>query len=156
MPAEKKPWAGRFSEATAASVERFTSSLHYDRRLYRCDIEGSVAHATMLADCGIIAKKEAAKIIRGLKAILGDMEKGKFVFDPADEDIHMAIEKELIRRIGDTGGKLHTARSRNDQIALDMRLYLRHEVDNISAKLVGLQKQLVAMARREIKNKMQQ
>ena len=154
MPAEKKPWAGRFSEATAASVERFTSSLHYDRRLYRCDIEGSVAHATMLADCGIIAKKEAAKIIRGLKAILGDMEKGKFVFDPIDEDIHMAIEKELIRRIGDTGGKLHTARSRNDQIALDMRLYLRHEVDNISAKLVGLQKQLVAMARREIKTVM--
>ena len=154
MPAEKKPWAGRFREATAASVERFTSSLHYDRRLYRCDIEGSVAHATMLADCGIITKKEAAKIIRGLKAILCDIEKGKFVFDPADEDIHMAIEKELIRRIGDTGGKLHTARSRNDQIALDMRLYLRHEVDNISAKLAGLLKQLVAMARTEIKTVM--
>ena len=154
MAAEKKPWAGRFAEATAKSVERFTSSLHYDRRLYRCDIEGSIAHATMLADCGIITRRESNAIIRGLKAILADMEKGKFVFDPADEDIHMAVEKELTRRIGEAGAKLHTARSRNDQIALDVRLYLRSELDDITVLLVSLQKRLVAMAGREIKTVM--
>ena len=147
----KKPWAGRFEQATAKSVEKFTSSLHYDSRLYRCDIEGSVAHATMLADSGIIARKEAAAIARGLKTILNDIEKGALVFDPADEDIHMAIEKELIRRIGAPGGKLHTARSRNDQIALDVRLFLRAEIDGIVKLLAGLQKQLVKMAKSEIK-----
>ncbi len=150
MADAKKPWAGRFQEATAASVERFTSSLHYDRRLYRHDIEGSIAHATMLADSGIISRKDAKAIIRGLKSIQTDMEKGRFVFDPADEDIHMAIEKELIRRAGDAGAKLHTARSRNDQIALDVRLYLREEVDGLIRLLTELQKQLVGMAKKEI------
>ena len=150
MADAKKPWAGRFQEATAASVERFTSSLHYDRRLYRHDIEGSIAHATMLADSGIIFRKDAKTIIRGLKSVRADMEKGLFVFDPADEDIHMAIEKELIRRVGDAGAKLHTARSRNDQIALDVRLYLRDEVDGLIRLLTALQKQLVGMAKKEI------
>ena len=151
MAARKKPWAGRFEQDTAKSVEMFTCSLHYDSRLYRYDIEGSIAHATMLADSGIIARKEAAAIVRGLKSILLDMEKGGFVFDPADEDIHMAIEKELIRRIGDAGGKLHTARSRNDQIALDVRLFLRGEIQAIAGLLAALQKQLVKMAGSEIK-----
>ncbi|MHB8139115.1 MAG: argininosuccinate lyase [Smithellaceae bacterium] len=151
MAESKKPWAGRFEEATAKSVETFTCSLHYDSRLYRYDIEGSIAHATMLADTGIIARKEAATIIRGLKSILLDMEKGGFVFNPADEDIHMAIEKELIRRIGDVGGKLHTARSRNDQIALDVKLFLRAEIDGIVRLINSLQKQLVKMAKSEIK-----
>ncbi len=151
MATTKKPWAGRFGEATAKSVEKFTCSLHYDSRLYRYDIEGSVAHATMLAECGIISKKESSAIIRGLKAIFSDIENGRFVFDPVDEDIHMAIEKELIRRVGDAGGKLHTARSRNDQIALDVRLFLRSEIDGIVNLMVSLQKQLVAMAKREIK-----
>ncbi|MEE9911394.1 MAG: argininosuccinate lyase [Deltaproteobacteria bacterium] len=146
----KKPWAGRFEEATAKSVEKFTCSLHYDSRLYRWDIEGSIAHATMLADAGIISRKEAAAITRGLKTILCDIEKGGFVYDPADEDIHMAIEKELTKRIGAAGGKLHTARSRNDQIALDVRLYLRAEVDGIVLLLTGLQSQLVKMAKSEI------
>ena len=151
MAARKKPWAGRFEQDTAKSVERFTCSLHYDSRLYRHDIEGSIAHATMLADSGIIARKEAAAIVRGLKSILLDMEKDGFVFDPADEDIHMAVEKELIRRIGDAGGKLHTARSRNDQIALDVRLFLRGEIQAIAGLLAALQKQLVKMAGSEIK-----
>ncbi|MEN6507912.1 MAG: lyase family protein, partial [Smithella sp.] len=151
MAARKKPWAGRFEQDTAKSVERFTCSLHYDSRLYRYDIEGSIAHATMLADSGIIARKEAAAIVRGLKSILLDMEKDGFVFDPADEDIHMAVEKELIRRIGDAGGKLHTARSRNDQIALDVRLFLRGEIQAIAGLLAALQKQLVKMAGSEIK-----
>ena len=152
MAARKKPWAGRFEQDTAKSVERFTCSLHYDSRLYRYDIEGSIAHATMLADSGIIARKEAAAIVRGLKSILLDMEKGGVVFDQADEDIHMAVEKELIRRIGDAGGKLHTARSRNDQIALDVRLFLRAEIRTITGLLVALQKQLVKMAASEIKS----
>ncbi len=151
MATTKKPWAGRFGEATAKSVEKFTCSLHYDSRLYRYDIEGSIAHATMLAECGIISQKESSAIIRGLKTILSDIENGRFVFDPADEDIHMAIEKELIRRVGDAGGKLHTARSRNDQIALDVRLFLRSEIDGVVNLLVNLQKQLVAMAKSEIK-----
>ena len=150
MAESKKPWAGRFKEATAKSVEKFTCSLHYDSRLYRCDIEGSIAHATMLADSGIISRKETTAIVRGLKSILSDIEKGDFIFDPSDEDIHMAIEKELIRRVGDAGGKLHTARSRNDQIALDVRLFLRAEVDVIVRLLTGLQKQLVQMAKCEI------
>ena len=151
MANEKKPWAGRFKEATAKSVERFTCSLHVDARLYRYDIEGSVAHATMLADAGIISRKDSAAIIRGLKSILKDMDQGEFVFDPADEDIHMAIEKELIRRVGQAGGKLHTARSRNDQIALDVRLYLRVEIDNIVRRLLDLRKQLVKLAKSEIR-----
>jgi argininosuccinate lyase len=150
MAESKKPWAGRFGEATAKSVEKFTGSLHYDQRLYRYDIEGSIAHATMLADSGIIARKEAAAIIRGLKGILNDIEKGNVVFDPADEDIHMAIEKELIRRVGEAGGKLHTARSRNDQIALDVRLFLRAEIDGIARLIAGLQRQLIKLAKSEI------
>jgi argininosuccinate lyase len=151
MAARKKPWAGRFEQDTAKSVEKFTCSLHYDSRLYRYDIEGSIAHATMLADSKIITPKEAAAIVRGLKSILSDMEKGEFIFDPADEDIHMAVEKELIRRIGETGGKLHTARSRNDQIALDVRLFLRTEIHAIAGLLAALQKQLVKMAGSELK-----
>lgn len=150
MATTKKPWAGRFEEATAQSVEKFTCSLHYDARLYRYDIEGSIAHATMLADCGIISRRESAVIVQGLRSILADMERGKFRFDPSDEDIHMAIEKELIRRVGETGGKLHTARSRNDQIALDVRLYLREEIDNVICLLKDLQRQLVKIAKREI------
>ncbi len=150
MANTNKPWAGRFREGTAPSVEKFTSSLHFDARLYQYDIEGSIAHATMLADSGVIARKESTAIIRGLKDILADIEKGTFVFDPADEDIHMAIEKELIRRMGETGGKLHTARSRNDQIALDVRLFLRAEIDAAILLLRGLQKELVSIAKREI------
>ncbi len=139
MAIEKKPWSGRFQKPTAKSVEKFTSSIHYDQRLYPYDIEGSIAHATMLAKQKIISKNESVKIISALKNILKDIEKGKFKFSPADEDIHMAIEKELIKRIGEVGGKLHSARSRNDQIVLDVRLFLRTEIKNILALINALQ-----------------
>jgi len=151
MADRKKPWGGRFQKPTAKSVEKFTSSIHYDQRLYRYDIEGSIAHATMLASQGIIGRTEAQKIVSALKSILAEIEKGKIKFNPSDEDIHMAIEKELIRRIGETGGKLHTARSRNDQITLDARLFLRAEIELILALLVQLQTQLVKLAKNEIK-----
>lgn len=147
----KKPWSGRFQKSTAESVEKFTSSIHYDKRLYPYDIEGSMAHAMMLAKQNIISKDASLKIISALDGILKDIDKGKFKFSPADEDIHMAIEKELIRRIGETGGKLHSARSRNDQIVLDVRLFLRMEIKNILSLINTLQVQLIIIARNEIK-----
>ena len=151
MATGKKPWSGRFQKPTAGNVEKFTSSIHYDRRLYPYDIEGSIAHATMLAGQNIISKSDSVKIISALKNILKDMEKGKIKFSPADEDIHMAIERELISRIGETGGKLHSARSRNDQIVLDVRLFLRAEIKVIVALINALQVQLIKLAKREIK-----
>jgi argininosuccinate lyase len=151
MANPKKAWGGRFQEPTAQSVEKFTASIHYDQRLYQCDIEGSIAHAAMLARQKIIAKTEADKIISALKAIGRDIEQGKIVFDQSIEDIHMAIEGELTSRIGDAGGKLHTGRSRNDQIVLDVRLFLRAEIDNILLLLNALQSQLVKSAKSEIR-----
>ncbi len=112
-------------------AEKFSASIDFDQRLYKEDIEGSIAHATMLAKEKIILKKEADKIIKGLKQIEKEIEAGKFPFREELEDIHLNIEKRLIEKIGDVGGKIHTARSRNDQIALDMRLYLRREIDEI-------------------------
>ena len=147
----KKPWGGRFRKPTAKNVEKFTSSIHYDQRLYRYDIEGSIAHASMLASQGIIGKPEAQKIVSALKSVLADIEKGEIKFSVSDEDIHMAIEKELTRRIGETGGKLHTARSRNDQVTLDVRLFLRAEIELVLALLVKLQTVLVKLAKSEIK-----
>jgi argininosuccinate lyase len=151
MADSKKPWGGRFQKATAESVDKFTSSIQFDQRLYPYDIEGSIAHATMLARQSIISKKESLKIVSALKAILKDIEKGKFQFMPGDEDIHMAVEKELIKRIGDIGGKLHTARSRNDQVVLDVRLFLRAEIKTIIASISILQKSLLRLAKKEIK-----
>ena len=151
MATGKKPWSGRFQKATAENVEKFTSSIHYDQRLYPYDIEGSIAHATMLAGQNIISKNEAAKIVSALKNILKDIEKGKFKFNTADEDIHMAVEKELIKRIGETGGKLHSARSRNDQIVLDVRLFLRTEIKIVIDLMNSLQACLIEMAKKEIK-----
>lgn len=154
MATGKKPWGGRFQKQTAKNVEEFTSSIHYDQRLYRYDIEGSIAHATMLAGQNIISKNEATKIVSALKNILKDIEKGKIIFNPSDEDIHMAIEKELTRRIGETGGKLHTARSRNDQVVLDVRLFLRTEIKNIIFLMNSLQMTLIELAKREIRTVM--
>jgi len=151
MATGKKPWSGRFQKSTAGNVEKFTSSIHYDQRLYFYDIEGSIAHATMLAGQNIISKKEAQEIVSTLKNILQDIEKGKFKFKTADEDIHMAIEKELTKRIGEAGGKLHSARSRNDQIVLDVRLFLRAEIKSIVAGITSLQLRLLEMAKKEIK-----
>jgi len=151
MTNQKKPWGGRFQEATDRDVEVFTSSIHFDRRLYRHDIQGSIAHARMLASQKLLRGNEGRAIVDGLTAIMEDLEAGRFHFAPDDEDIHMVIEKELIRRIGDAGRKLHTARSRNDQVSLDMRLYLRDEVDAILGLLAGFKDSLVDMAKNEIR-----
>jgi len=150
MSGQKKSWGGRFSEPTDSRVEEFTSSLNFDKRLYPYDIKGSIAHCRMLAAQGIISSGDAEKIISGLQEILKDMEAGTFPFSPDLEDIHMAVETSLIDRIGQVGGKLHTARSRNDQISLDMRLYLRDEVDTILDRVANLQAVLLAVAKREI------
>ncbi|MBE0575818.1 MAG: argininosuccinate lyase [Desulfuromonadales bacterium] len=141
-----KLWAGRFTQPTDAFVEEFTASINFDQRLYRYDILGSVTHAGMLARQGIIADNEAETIIQGLNEILAEIEEGKFVFSVAREDIHMNIEARLIEKIGPVGGKLHTARSRNDQVALDVRLYLRDEVDAIAKALRQMQSALLAQA----------
>jgi len=146
----EKPWGGRFSEDTDKEVEAFTASLHYDRRLYRHDIEGSIAHARMLARQGIVQKSECRQIIAGLKEILKDIEEDRFFFNPDDEDIHMAIEKALTVRIGEVGGKLHSARSRNDQVALDTRLYLRAEIDDLIILVRNLQGALLDQAKKEL------
>lgn len=144
-----KPWAGRFVEATDAFVERFTASIDFDRRLYRYDIEGSIAHATMLARVGVLTDNERQAIVMGLEAVGSDIDNGDFHWSVQLEDIHMHIEAALIERIGATGKKLHTGRSRNDQIATDMRLYLRHEIDVVARELTRLQQGLLQLAERE-------
>ncbi len=150
MKTDEKLWGGRFSEPTDRGVEAFTASIHYDRRLYRYDIEGSIAHARMLAKQGVITKAEAGAILKGLRGILAEIDAGKFAFHPDDEDIHMAIEKALNARIGETGGKLHTGRSRNDQIALDIRLYLRDEIGRMGELLGALKTGFVDLAKKEM------
>ncbi|MFP3867866.1 MAG: argininosuccinate lyase [Desulfobacteraceae bacterium] len=146
----QKPWQGRFTAPTDTRVEEFTSSLHFDRRLYRYDIIGSSAHAWMLSRQGILTAEEADTIIRGLEAIRQEIDTGAFVFDPAAEDIHMAIEERLIALVGEVGRKLHTARSRNDQVALDVRLYLRDQVQELIAALQELRRCGARLARRHL------
>jgi len=146
----EKPWGGRFTESTDAFVEAFTASIGFDYRLYRQDIAGSIAHARMLAHVGIISEAEAAKIVDGLDTIRLDIEQGNFAWSVALEDVHMNIEARLIDRIGETGKKLHTGRSRNDQVATDLRLYLREEIDVLSTELTRLQAALLELAEREV------
>lgn len=141
-----KLWSGRFKEPTSAAVESFTESISFDKRLWRHDINGSIAHARMLAKQRIITLKEAEAIIRGLNNIASEIADGTFSFSRDLEDIHMNIESSLTSRIGDTGKKLHTARSRNDQVALDLRLYLRDEVRSIMSQVLSLEETLVAIA----------
>ena len=131
-------WAGRFSKEVDEGVNAFNSSISFDARMYKQDIAGSIAHATMLGEQGIISMSDSLEIIGGLKEILVDIDSGKLVFDPNAEDIHMFIEAELTKRIGDAGKRLHTSRSRNDQVALDIRLYLRDEIKEIRALVVKL------------------
>jgi argininosuccinate lyase len=147
---KKKLWGGRFKEPTNRLVEEFTSSLSFDRRLYRYDIEGSIAHCRMLARQGIISKEEERKILAGLKNIDAEIQAGQFLFSIDDEDIHMAVERSLITRAGEAGGKLHTGRSRNDQVALDVRLYLRDEIGQILDLLDCLKSSLVTLAKEEM------
>src|SRR3990167_9533642 len=141
-------WGGRFAEKTSASVAAFTASIHYDARLYRHDIAGSRAHAKMLAKQGPISAKERDQIVKGLGQIEREIEAGKFVFRPELEDVHMNIEKALVEKIGPAGEKLHTARSRNDQVALDVRLYLREECRSLIELVAELQKACVVLARK--------
>lgn len=140
-------WAGRFSKQVDDTVNAFNSSIAFDGRMYKHDIQGSIAHATMLGDCGIIPKEDSLEIIGGLKEILADIESGALALDPTAEDIHMFIEAELTKRLGDVGKRLHTARSRNDQVAVDIRLYLRDEIDEIYALVKELAVTLLNMAK---------
>jgi argininosuccinate lyase len=142
----KKAWAGRFTVKTSKSVENYTESISFDKRLWKYDLEGSIAHAKMLSKQGIIPKRDAARILRGLKEIYRELEEGRFRFNMELEDIHMNIEAALISKIGDAGGMLHTARSRNDQVALDLRLYVRASVEEILALLINLETVLTDMA----------
>ncbi len=145
-----KLWGGRFATGTADSVEAFTASIEIDARLYRHDIMGSIAHAKMLAKQRIIPAGDARKIIRGLQTIQREIDGRKFQFSQADEDIHMNIERRLTELIGPAGGKLHTARSRNDQVALDMRLFLRDEVGLIVDGLHALGQELASAASKHL------
>lgn len=144
-----KPWGGRFTEATDAFVERFTASIGFDYRLYHHDINGSIAHATMLAKVGVLTEAERDQIITGLEEIRAEIIAGKFTWSVSLEDVHMNIEAVLTQRIGITGKKLHTGRSRNDQVATDIRLYLRDEIDAIAKELTRLQQGLLIVAERE-------
>ena len=144
-----KPWGGRFTEATDAFVERFTASVGFDYRLYHHDINGSIAHATMLAKVGVLTEAERDQIITGLEEIRAEIVAGKFNWSVSLEDVHMNIEAVLTQRIGITGKKLHTGRSRNDQVATDIRLYLRDEIDAIAKELTRLQQGLLSVAERE-------
>ena len=142
-----KLWDGRFGKATDAAVDGFNSSIAFDARLFRQDIRGSLAHARMLARIGLLAAEDAAVIETGLQGILADLESGALAFDPKAEDIHMFVESVLTERVGDAGKRLHTGRSRNDQVALDLRLYLKDECGTISKQLETLVATLSTLAR---------
>jgi len=141
-----RSWGGRFSEATDAFVARFTASVNFDQRMYRQDIRGSLAHATMLARVGVLSDEELEAIARGLEEVLALIEAGDFQWSEALEDVHMNIEAVLTDKIGITGKKLHTGRSRNDQVATDIRLWLRDEIDVIAAELTRLQLGILQLA----------
>lgn len=143
---ESTMWGGRFSEATDTFVERFTASIAFDQRLFRHDIQGSIAHATMLHKAGILSQQELTDIKNGLEEIRQQAEKGELEWSVALEDVHMNIESRLTDKIGITGKKLHTGRSRNDQVATDIRLYLRDEIDLIAEELSRLQSALIEQA----------
>ncbi len=142
-------WGGRFSEPTDAFVARFTASVDFDKRLYKQDIQGSVAHARMLTRVGVLSQDECDAILRGLGEIRVEIERGEFEWSVALEDVHMNIEAALTHKIGVVGKKLHTGRSRNDQVATDIRLYLRDETDLILDELSRLQQGLLELAERE-------
>jgi argininosuccinate lyase len=149
IPASSKPWSGRFHEPTDAFVEAFTASVAFDQRLYPYDIQGSIAHASMLARQGIINEQERDAIVQGLEQIRRRIERQDFRWSVQLEDVHMNVESALIEAIGSSGKKLHTGRSRNDQVATDMRLWLRDEIENIRQSLKLLQTALLDMAERE-------
>ena len=146
---KEKPWTGRFTESTDAFVEAFTASVDFDQRLAHYDIRGSIAHARMLAEVGVLTAAEQLQIVEGLEAILEEIQAGDFMWSIALEDVHMNIESRLVSMVGDVGKKLHTGRSRNDQVATDIRLWLRDEIDSILAEVIRLQEALLVLAERE-------
>ena len=146
----EKLWGGRFEEDTNAIVNRFNASIRFDRRMFREDIEGSIAHATMLGRQGIIAVEDAGEIVAGLKAVESDIEANPAVLTEEAEDIHMNVETLLRAKIGPVAGKLHTARSRNDQVATDIRLWLKREIGKTESLVVGMQSRLLELAREHI------
>jgi argininosuccinate lyase len=146
----KKLWDGRFSEKTAKIVEDFTSSIDIDKRLYAYDIEGSIAHCRMLAKTAIISEEDALALIEGLNIIKRELDRGNFQFDNSLEDIHMHIETRLFEKVGKVAQQLHTARSRNDQVVLDVRMYLRHETLNAIKRLEMFKKVIVELAKTNI------
>ena len=140
-----KLWGGRFTKEENELVNRFNASISFDQRFYRQDIRGSIAHVTMLAKQGILKDEERDQIVKGLEGILSDLETGALSIDPSAEDIHSFVEAELISRIGDVGKKLHTGRSRNDQVALDMKLYVRDEIGQLDVLVKGLLEALLTI-----------
>ncbi|MCD8491364.1 MAG: argininosuccinate lyase [Geovibrio sp.] len=142
--------AARLKVKNDSLVDEFNASIHFDKRLYRHDIKGSIAHAEMLASCGILTAEEAGAIKGGLLTVLGEIESGGFVFRTEDEDIHMAVEKRMTEIVGSVGGKLHTARSRNDQVAVDVRMYLREEIEVIAGYMAELVKTLTDKAEKHL------
>ena len=149
-----KLWGGRFSKNTNELVDAFNASIEFDKRLYHEDIRGSIAHATMLGRAGIIPQADAEEIVNGLKQILADIEAGNFSFEVSLEDIHMNIEARLTERIGSAGARLHTARSRNDQVALDMHMYMKREVVEIGELLLKFEQELLTVAKEHEKTLM--
>ncbi|WP_457755263.1 argininosuccinate lyase [Thermovibrio ammonificans] len=147
---EKKLWGGRFKESTNELVEQFTESVSYDKRLAPFDIAGSVAHVRMLAKQGILSKEEADRIVEGLHKVLEEVESGKFEWKTELEDVHMNVEKRLTELVGPVGGKLHTGRSRNDQVATDVRLYVRHEIEEVLKLLKELRRAFLKQAEEHI------
>ena len=145
-----KAWGGRFAEQTDRLVEQFTSSLAYDRRLYPYDIQGSIAHCKTLERAKVLTGRESAQLVRGLQFVKVELDGGRFPFSPQDEDIHMAIERRLTELIGPVGGKLHTGRSRNDQVALDLRLFLRDVLSTLMAQVQEFRRVLVGQARAHV------
>ena len=146
-----KLWGGRFTKETNQLVHNFNASIGFDQKFFRQDIEGSIAHVTMLAKQGILTAEERDCIVEGLKGICKDIENGTLVIDDTYEDIHSFVEAHLISRIGDTGKKLHTGRSRNDQVALDMKLYTRDEVLAVDELLKTLLQELLKIMNEKIK-----
>src|SRR5262249_27370215 len=144
-----KTWGGRFSGETDNRVEAFTESISFDRRLYRHDITASKAHARMLAEVGLLSRDEAERIAASLDVIAGEIERGEFAFSVQLEDIHTHVERALVERLGDLGRKLHTGRSRNDQVATDLKLWVRDALDEVDTRLHDLQAALLAAAERE-------
>ena len=146
----KKAWGGRFQGESLGWVEAFNASIHFDKILIEKDIEGSIAHATMLEKKGILSEDEAEQIISGLKAVMEDFNAGRMELSVQHEDIHMNVERALINKIGEVGGKLHTGRSRNDQVATDMHLYIKEQVEHIIESINSLKKTILALAEENI------